>query len=179
MKIYQGGTAGILGVGTGLISECTVKNSNIVSKEETSYGTGGIVGHGNNIKNQATAIDNCKVINTCIEGKTAVGGIAGAAVANITDCLVQGNKDEENSALIIGEDKVGGILGFAGQLTTEPNLVRLAAKLTKCVIQDVKIVGKTLVKEAIGGSSYYTEGETTEYDANESFVNSRSVIEVK
>ena len=50
MKIYQGGTAGILGVGTGLISECTVKNSNIVSKEETSYGTGGIVGHGNNIK---------------------------------------------------------------------------------------------------------------------------------
>ena len=179
VKIYQGGTAGILGVGTGLISECTVKNSNIVSKEETSYGTGGIVGHGNNIKNQATAIDNCKVINTCIEGKTAVGGIAGAAVANITDCLVQGNKDEENSALIIGEDKVGGILGFAGQLTTEPNLVRLAAKLTKCVIQDVKIVGKTLVKEAIGGSSYYTEGETTEYDANESFVNSRSVIEVK
>ena len=47
------------------------------------------------------------------------------------------------------------------------------------MIQDVKIVGKTLVKEAIGGSSYYTEGETTEYDANESFVNSRSVIEVK
>lgn len=179
VKLYQGGTSGILGVGTGLISDCTVKNSNIVSKEETSYGTGGIVGHGNNVKNNATAVDNCKVINTCVEGKVAVGGIAGAGVPSISNCLVQGIENDENSALIIGEDNVGGILGFAGQLTTEPNIVRLATKLTKCVIQDVKIVGKTLVKEAIGGNSYYTEGETTQYDTNEGFVNTRSVVEVE
>ena len=92
-----GNTGGIAGYAAGTIQRNNVTNTNITATGTGSFGVGGIVGQGYNLKqysnSEYTKIRDCIVTDCNIAGYAAVGGIAGAAVPEITSCKVIGSKD--------------------------------------------------------------------------------------
>lgn len=105
-----GNTGGIAGYAAGTIQSSNLTNSNITAMETGSFGVGGIVGQGYNLKqyesSQYTKVKGCIVTNSNIAGYAAVGGIAGAAVPEITSCKVIGNKNTESKVALNTPQKV-------------------------------------------------------------------------
>lgn len=102
-----GNTGGIAGYAAGTVQYSNLTNTNITATGTSSFGVGGIVGQGFNIKqysnSEYTKINNCVVTDCNIAGYAAVGGIAGAAVPEITSCKVIGKIDsvvEEKAATV-------------------------------------------------------------------------------
>lgn len=105
-----GNTGGIAGYAAGTIQSSNLTNSNITAMETGSFGVGGIVGQGYNLKqyesSQYTKVKGCIVTNSNIAGYAAVGGIAGTAVPEITSCKVIGNKNTESKVDLSTPQKV-------------------------------------------------------------------------
>lgn len=155
-------TGGIAGFGYN-IKNCTVSKSTITDSNTESVtiptsatggfylnGLGGIVGHGTNYTSVNPIIENCKVLDSTLNGCDAVGGISGAASSNIVSCEVNGTK-------INGVGKgIGGIQGFGGIL----NASNQAVKINSCNIKNSQLKGGTNVNYFLGYSSFYPTDTT-------------------
>lgn len=98
----NGNIGGIAGFHAGIVNKTDFKNSEIVAEGSGAFGIGGIVGQGNNVlayNQNGTRITECNVIDSKISGNAAVGGIAGAAVPEITSCKVIGKQNSSSSTL--------------------------------------------------------------------------------
>ena len=95
----NGYTGGIAGFANNTITDSNVINTIIKATGETANGLGGIVGHGSNYLASKTYIENCEVNGCTLSGLDGVGGIAGAAVADIVNCRVIGIVSEEQPVL--------------------------------------------------------------------------------
>ena len=143
---YISYTGGITGFGSGMLKNNTVKSCNITSQ---CIGTGGIVGHGSNSSNSdiSTTVWLCNVENSEISGTYKVGGIAGAAAPNITECTISNSK-------IKGTKKyTGGIIGFGGIFPAESAKYYLPLTLTNCHVNSCEIYGNEYCNEIIGKHS--------------------------
>lgn len=139
--------------------------------ENTITGTGNYVGglFGGTIGSYSDAIEDCSVSSgTTVEGKTAVGGIAGH-VDEILNC--------KSAATVKGESKVGGI---AGIIEEEINESSSTANVTatgdyaggvigaiddgyrdpvnQCSYEGGTVSGKNYVGGIVGASSRYSRG---------------------
>lgn len=105
-----GNTGGIAGYAAGTVQSSNLTNSNITATGTGSFGVGGIVGQGYNLKqyesSQYTKVKDCIVTNSNIAGYAAVGGIAGAAVPEITSCKVIGSKGTASEVALTTPEKV-------------------------------------------------------------------------
>ena len=135
-----GNVGGIVGMANDNIEDCIIMDSEIKLTGEDGA-TGGIVGHGSNVTGTDVSVTNCKVIKTAITGNNQVGGISGGAVHTIEDCYVGGKEQEtytedEPAVTIIGNDGVGGIIGDAGIINDDTQVM---ITLNDNTIQDTKI----------------------------------------
>ena len=90
---------GLFGYLSGTVRNVVIKDSYISGSE----GVGAFVGL------NAGKIENCKIENTIIKGKDKVGGFAGIGMtnSNFSGCV-----SEKNKCKIIGNNNVGGIVGY-------------------------------------------------------------------
>ncbi|MDO4510478.1 MAG: hypothetical protein Q4B68_01500 [Bacteroidales bacterium] len=141
--IEQGlwGAAGICYTFTGANSVLT-NCINFGNVTVAQYNAGGIVG---NNANASSIIEGCVNIGNIATTSTAatnnygVGGIAGGAYANLTNCFNAGN--------ITGQVRVGGIVGSPSYYATA-----VRTRLTNCVN-----IGSISAKEGCGGALVGTE----------------------
>ncbi len=158
-KIKTGGIAGYgYNIKNCIVSKATLNDSNTetvtipTSLTESFYinSLGGIVGHGSNYTSSNPIIENCKVLDSTLNGCDAVGGISGAANSNIVSCEVNGTK-------INGVGKgIGGIQGFGGIL----NASNEAVKINNCNIKNSQLKGGTNVNYFLGYNSFYPTDTT-------------------
>ncbi len=136
----EGHVGGIVGMANDNVENCTITDSE-VKLTGTTGATGGIVGHGSNVTGTDVSITNCKVITTAITGDNQVGGISGGAVNTIEGCYVGGKEgttytEDEPAVTIIGNDSVGGIIGDAGIISDDTQMM---ITLKDNTIKDTKI----------------------------------------
>lgn len=90
---------GLFGYLNGTVRNLIIKDSSISGSE----GVGAFVGL------NAGKIENCKMINTTVTGKEKIGGFVGIGM---TDSVIDGCIAEKNSSKIIGNNNIGGIVGY-------------------------------------------------------------------
>ena len=162
VTVKQSNAGGISGFGYNIknciVSKSTISDLNTINKTIPTSNTGsfyikglgGIVGHGINHDSVNPIIENCKVIDSTLNGCDAVGGISGVASSNIVSCEVNGTK-------INGVGKgIGGIQGFGGILNSSTG----AVKINSCSIKNSQLKGGTNVNYFLGYSSFYPTDTT-------------------
>lgn len=161
-KNYVGG---LIGGGRASTNNCHLTGTN------TIIGTGDYVGglFGGTIGFYSGAIEDCSVSpETTVEGKTAVGGIAGH-VDEILNC--------KSDATVKGESKVGGIAGIIKQEINESSSTANVTAtgdyaggvigaiddgyrdpVNQCSYEGGTVSGKNYVGGIVGASSRYSRG---------------------
>ena len=149
-NIEQGlwGAAGICYTFTGNYSVLT-NCVNFGDVTVAQYNAGGIVGNNANVN---SVIDGCINLGTIATTSTAatnnygVGGIAGSAYTNITNCF--------NAGDVIGRERVGGIVGSPSY-----NATTARTRITNCVN-----IGSVSADEGCGGAIIGTKaGDEAKY----------------
>ena len=161
-KNYVGG---LIGGGRATTLNCHLTGKNTIT------GEGDYVGglFGGTIGDYSGTIEDCSVSSeTTVEGKTAVGGIAGYVDA-ILNC--------ESDAIVKGESKVGGIVGIIEQEINESSSTANVTAtgdyaggvigaidegyrdpVNQCSYEGGTVSGKNYVGGIVGASSRYSRG---------------------
>lgn len=143
---------GIAGLGTS-VSGCSVENTNI-QVGGSVLAVGGILGHGSKTSTVETLIQNCKYTGGSIKGTvTYMGGIAGVAVATITNCSVNGTEIEGTNTTALG-----GIQGYGGALVGAQGN---GGSTTPTTIDKCDVTNCGEIKYTTGDVNYY-EGKLTD-----------------
>lgn len=124
-KRYQG----LFGYQSGVISNLTIKYSNVKAGESSAILVGLNEGK----------IENCKIESSSITSGEKVGGLVGTAMTNST---IEGCEVDE-TVEVTGENNVGGIIGYINNNVTVQNSTSAA-----------KVIGKEYVG-GIAGISFY------------------------